>query len=171
MNPVLTLESLSMLETKLNYIHKCSDKDILLLVTAVIPQDRLPLQYLKSLSNRDRTICYRAAMVCWTVTGSTMVPWEMQFCTVLSDFQRKDCIIAAGTGSGKTLPIALCIHLDDPHANPITITISPLKCLQVTQESDFNMCFKIPTVSINKDTPHDTNWWNMSKPSFSNHRH
>ena len=86
----------------------------------------------------------------------------MQFRVVLSDFQWRDCLIAAGTGSGKTLPIALCLLLDDPSADPIMITISPLKRLQVTQESDFNSRFQIPTVTINEDTPHDVDWWNVS---------
>ena len=72
------------------------------------------------------------------------------------------CLIAAGTGSGKTLPIVLCLLLDDPSADPITITISPLKWLQVTQESDFNSRFQIPTVTINEDTPHNVDWWNVS---------
>src|SRR6266699_3947892 len=50
------------------------------------PQDRLPLQYLESLSQEDRTVCYQAAMICWAVTSSTMVPREVQFRVVLSDF-------------------------------------------------------------------------------------
>ncbi|KIJ99836.1 hypothetical protein K443DRAFT_123068 [Laccaria amethystina LaAM-08-1] len=91
-----------------------------------------------------------------------MVPREMQFQVVLSDFQRKDCLIAAGTSSGKTLPTVLCLLLDDPSANPLTITISPLKQLQVTQESDFNSRFQIPTVMINEDTPRDVDWWNAN---------
>ena len=90
---------------KLHYFRNCSSEDILSLVTAVIPQDRLPIQYFESLSNEDRTVCYRAAMICWASTLSTMVPREMQFRVVLSDFQRRDCLIAAGTGSGKTLPM------------------------------------------------------------------
>ena len=159
-----TLDSLPTLEKKLSTIRNCSAEDISDLVKDVIPQDRLPLQYLASLSTGDRTVCYQAVMICWTVTGSTMVPREMQLRTVLSDYQKRDCLIAAGTGSGKTLPIALCILLDDPAANLITITISPLKRLQVTQESDFNSRFQIPTVSINEDTPRDLNWWNVSKP-------
>ena len=86
----------------------------------------------------------------------------MQFHVVLSDFEWRDCLIATGTGSGKTLPIVLCLLLDDPSADPITITISPLKQLQVTQESDFNSRFQIPTVTINEDTPRDVDWWNVS---------
>jgi hypothetical protein len=86
----------------------------------------------------------------------------MQFQVVLSDFQQRDCLIASGTGSGKTLPIVLCLLLDDPSANPLMITISPLKQLQVTQESDFNSRFQIPTVMINEETPRDVDWWNVS---------
>ena len=78
----------------------------------------------------------------------------------------KDALIAAGTGSGKTLPIALCILLDDPTANYLSVTISPLKRLQVTQESDFNNRFGIPTVTINEDTPRDSEWWNVSVRSY-----
>src|SRR6266511_2037361 len=123
------LDSLPTLEKKLATIRKCSAEDISNLVKNVIPQDRLPLQYLAGLSTGDRTVCYHTTMICWTVTGSMMVPREMQLQAVLSDYQKKDCLIAAGTGSGKTLPIALCILLNNPAANLITITISPLKCL------------------------------------------
>lgn len=101
-------------------------------------------------------------MICWAVTLLNIVPQEMQFQVVLSDFQWKDCLIAARTGSGKALPIALCLLLDDPSANPLTITISPLKWLQVTQELDLNSCFQILTVMINEDTPCDVDWWNVS---------
>jgi len=157
----LGFEYVLTLYEKLHYFCSCSPEDILSLVTTVIPQDGLPLQYFKSLSNEDRTVCYQVAMICWAVTMSTMVPWEMQFWVVLSDFQWRDCLIAAGTGCGKTLPIALCLLLDDSSANPLTITISPLKRLQVTQELDFNSCFQIPTVTINEDTPCDVDWWNV----------
>jgi len=160
---LLALNYLPTLNEKLDYFRNCSPNDISHLVTTIIPQDRLPLQYLENLSNEDRTVCYRAAMICWAVTRSTMVPREMQFRTVLSDLRRRDCLVAAGTGSGKTLPIALCTLLDDPAANIVTITISPLKRLQVTQESDFNSRFRIPTVTINEDTPRDIDWWNVRK--------
>ena len=125
------LDSFPSLDKKLEALRVCPPQVIEHLVKAGIPQDRLPLQYLGSLSNEERTICYRTAMICWTVTGSTMVPREMQFQVVLSDVQRQDCLIAAGTGSGKTLPIALSILLDDP----ITIMISPLKHLHTMELS------------------------------------
>ena len=68
----------------------CSAEDISHLVTAVIPQDHLPLQYLESLSTDNRTVCYHAAMICRVVTGSSIVPREMQFRAVLVYFKKKD---------------------------------------------------------------------------------
>ncbi|KAF8221989.1 hypothetical protein L208DRAFT_1074557, partial [Tricholoma matsutake] len=67
----------------------------------------------------------------------------------------------AGTGSGKTLPIALNLLLDDPLDNCISLTISPLKRLQVTQENDFNTKYQIRTVSINDDTPREDAYWKV----------
>ncbi|KAF8886086.1 hypothetical protein CPB84DRAFT_1685195 [Gymnopilus junonius] len=86
----------------------------------------------------------------------------MQLRVVLVNHHGKDMLIAAGTGSGKTLPIALSILLNDPDAHSITLTISPLKQLQVMQESNFNLQFGIPTVTINEDTPYESEWWNVS---------
>jgi hypothetical protein len=146
----------------LQFFRICSPAEILRLVVTEIPQDLLPLTYLNSLSEEDKTVCLRATMICWVMSKLTMVPREMQLRVVLADVHAKDALIAAGTGSGKTLPIALCILLDDPTANYLSITISPLKRLQVTQESDFNNRFGIPTVTINEDTPRDSEWWNVS---------
>jgi replicative superfamily II helicase len=86
----------------------------------------------------------------------------MQLRTVLADHHGFDCLIAAGTGSGKTLPTALKILLDNPAAALTTITLSPLKRLQVTQENDFNSKYGISTVVINEDTPRDDAWWDVS---------
>jgi hypothetical protein len=41
------------LDEQLDYFRNCSPEDISGLVTVVIPEDRLPLQYLESLSNED----------------------------------------------------------------------------------------------------------------------
>ena len=150
------------LNEKLDYLRKCSPEDISSLVSKAIPQERLPNEYVSTLPDKDKTVCLRAVMICWSVTASRLVPREMQLRVVLADFRGYDVLVAAGTGSGKTLPIALCILLDDPEANWINLTISPLKRLQVTQESDFNTCFGIPTVTINEDTPRDDEWWKVS---------
>ena len=57
---------------------------------------------------------------------------------VLAERHGFDTLVTSGTGSGKTLRMALVILLDDPADHRITITISPLKCLKATQGSDFN---------------------------------
>ncbi|KAH9009895.1 P-loop containing nucleoside triphosphate hydrolase protein [Lactarius hengduanensis] len=123
------------------------------------PRSRLPVSFLEALDEDDRLICYRAALICYSVTGSTQVPREMQFKVVLANRNGEDCLVSAGTGSGKTLPIALNALLDDPNAHLVTLTLSPLKRLQVTQENDFNSRYGIPTVVINEDTPRDDAWW------------
>jgi len=147
-----------------HHYRTCSIAEISHLVATEIPQDQLPLAYLNSLSVDDKAVCLRATMICWVMSRMTMVPREMQLRVVLADVHAKDALVAAGTGSGKTLPIALCILLDDPTANYLTITISLLKRLQVTQESDFNNRFGIPTVTINEDTPRDNH--SASSTSF-----
>jgi hypothetical protein len=68
-------------DEKRDHFCNCSPEEILALV---IPQDLLPLQYLESISNEDRTVCYWAAMICWAVSSSTMVPQEMQFRVVVT---------------------------------------------------------------------------------------
>ena len=90
----------------------------------------------------------------------------MQLQAVLADYHGLDCLISAGTGSGKTLPTALKILLDDPAAALTTITLSPLKRLQVTQENDFYSKYGICTVVINEDTPRDDTWWDVSVCCF-----
>jgi len=63
----------------------------------------------------------------------------MQLRVVLADQHRKDGFVSAGTGSGKALHIMLNALLDAPDKELVTfVTISPTKCLQVTQENDFN---------------------------------
>ena len=47
----------------------------------------------------------------------TMVPREMHLRLVLADLHAKDALVAAGTGSGKTLPTPLCILLDKLNDN------------------------------------------------------
>jgi len=60
------------------------------------------------------------------------------------------------------LPMAVNVLLEDPAKCLITITISPLKRLQMTQDNDFNTVYGIPTVVINEDTLRDEAWWNAS---------
>jgi replicative superfamily II helicase len=89
----------------------------------------------------------------------------MQLRVVLANQNGKDCLVSAGTRSGKTLPIALNALLDDLDKTLITLTLSPLKQLQMTQESNFNSQYGIPMVVINEDMPDA--WWSVSCTSLA----
>ena len=110
----------------------------------------------------DRTICLRSSLVCWSVSQGRIVPREMQLRSILADQRGRDSLISAGTGSGKTLPIALCTLLDDPAKKKVTIVVSPLKRLQKSQANEFTTRFGIRAVAINEDTPRDSTWWSVS---------
>ena len=59
---------------------------------------------------------------------------------ILAERRGFDALVASepGIGSGKTLPMALTMSLDDLADHRITITILPPKRFKVTQDSDFN---------------------------------
>ena len=71
----------------------------------------------------------------WAVIGGTQAPRELQLRSCLATHNNQDSLICAGTGSGKTLSIALNLLLDNPANGSISLTISPLKQLQITQAS------------------------------------
>ncbi|KAH9007451.1 hypothetical protein EDB84DRAFT_1572865 [Lactarius hengduanensis] len=156
-----TCDTVLGLRDHLQFLRTCPGDDLERLILNLELCSRLPVSFLEALDEDDRLICYRAALICYSVTGSTQVPREMQFKVVLANRNGEDCLVSAGTGSGKTLPIALNALLDDPSAHLVTLTLSPLKRLQVTQENDFNSRYGIPTVVINEDTPRDDAWWSV----------
>ena len=149
------------LHERLEVFRNCSREEISSLVTSVIPQECLPNHFLQDLSDEDRILCYRAIMISWGASQPTMVPTEMILRVVLADRHGKDALVQAERSNGYQLAIALCILLDDPAENSITITISPLKRIQA--ESDCNMynIFGIPTVKIDKETPSGREWWDV----------
>jgi len=104
------------------------------LFETTIPQSRTPFEYLEQLDEKDRLTARRACPLSWFATGEIQVPREIvQLPSCLATFNSKDSLLYAGTGSGKTLPIALNLLLEDPAKKLITLTISPLKRLQITQ--------------------------------------
>jgi hypothetical protein len=152
------------LEGRLGLIRRCPSIILSTIIThfSLESDSRVPSDFLSSLKESDNIFCWRAILICYVVTHGQQIPREMQLRTVLADHHGFDCLIAAGTGSGKTLPTALKILLDNPAAALTTITLSPLKRLQVTQENDFNSKYGISTVVINEDTPRDDAWWDVS---------
>ncbi|KAF9484311.1 P-loop containing nucleoside triphosphate hydrolase protein [Pholiota conissans] len=148
------------LEEWLQFFRTSSSADIEEVCVAITDlHARLPEDYLAGLEYDHRTICLRGSLVCWSVTSGSYVMQKMQLQTVLSGRLRRDTLTFAGTGSGKSLPIAILILRDNPLEFRVTITISPLKRLQTSQEQDFNTRYGIRTFAINDDRPRDDAWW------------
>jgi hypothetical protein len=154
------------LEQRIQVLRNLPWRDISDLASQEIPEDKIPVAYLAGLNEKDRILCLRASLICLEVTGGAQIPREMQLRAVVADQNGGDSLISAGTGSGKTLPIALNFLLDDPSLEPVTLTISPLKRLQSTQANDFTKKYNVPTLTINEDTPRDDTWWDVSHSNF-----
>jgi hypothetical protein len=122
------------LNDHLDFIRTCDLPSLDRLVSNLCLHERLPVSFLDTLEEDDKAVCYRAVLICYSVTGSSQVPREMQLRVVLANQNGRDCLVSAGTGSGKTLPIALNALLDDPGKSLVTLTLSPLKHLQMTVE-------------------------------------
>lgn len=152
------------LETFLQNVRNCSWEFATNRIEALGIGNRLPNDWLALLSNSDILECLRATIIAWGLRA--IVPREMQLRAVLANHHEKHILVSAGTGSGKTLPMALNILLDDPDQHRITITISPLKRLQMTQLEEFNKHYRIVTVVINEDTPRDPAWYTVSSSMF-----
>ena len=126
------------LSSRLDEIRALSSSEIHFLFSQVIPSTLVPMDYLRILNPKDLTTSYRVTLLAWVATAGTEVPREMQLRAFLATHNGHDSLVNAGTGSGKTLPIALNLLLDNPADAFISLTISPLKHLQITQESYSN---------------------------------
>lgn len=103
-------------------------------LTLAIPSHLIPHQYLASLTSGQRIVALKTIILCWNITSGTHAPREIQLRAAIATSEGSDSFIYASTGSGKTLCIALNIWLDwITKPATITITISPLKRLQITQ--------------------------------------
>ncbi|KAF6744011.1 hypothetical protein DFP72DRAFT_1079195 [Ephemerocybe angulata] len=147
------------LKATLGILRNCSLDYGLALASRIGPEltTKLPSEWISGLSPDDQTICFRATLISWAV--ARLVPKVMQLKVVLADQKKKHILVSAGTGSGKTLPMALNMLLDDPARQSITMTLSPLKRLQLSQLETFNGLFDTCTVVLNEDTPRDLAWF------------
>ena len=99
-------------------------------LTHLLLGTRLPLDYVATLTKHEKTDALQACLMVALIIHFTIIPRPFQLQASLSILNRQDSIITAGTGSGKTLCLLIPISL---RPNSISITISPLKQLQVTQ--------------------------------------
>ena len=89
----------------------------------------------------------RACLLALSVTDTRIIPRQFQLEAGLAAYRDKNTIINAGTGSGKTLSMAIPL-LMDPRA--VAIIISPLKRLQTSQAEELKRYLIKPLV-INQD--------------------
>ena len=112
------------LDKRLDFFRKASLTAISALVDS-IPELRtgLPQDYLRELDASDCMICLRGSLVCWAISKGKMVLREMQLCSIVADQQVQDSLVSAGTGSGKTLPIAICCYIPIPQVNSVSVSV------------------------------------------------
>ena len=120
------MSGLSLVPTALFYL----SLDALYEVAHEILHDKIPLEYISTLLNQDQTDTLRTCLLVYILSSSTIVPRIFQLQASLTTLNGKDAIITAGTGSGKTLCLLIPILL---HPGTISLTISSLKRLQMTQ--------------------------------------
>ncbi|KAH6902930.1 P-loop containing nucleoside triphosphate hydrolase protein, partial [Coprinopsis sp. MPI-PUGE-AT-0042] len=103
--------------------------------------------------------CIQVCLLVYIATRFALVPREVQLRASLALHYKKESLLYSGTGSGKTMFIAIAILLQDPKKQLNVVTVSPLKRLQSTQVNEFQERWGIPTMAVNESTPKDTPFW------------
>ncbi|KAF5311724.1 hypothetical protein D9611_009450 [Ephemerocybe angulata] len=120
---------------------------------ACLPQEKVP-NY-KELVGEDYSVepyCIRLCLLVWIASQFTQIPKLLQLKASLAFLHKKDSLLYAGTGFGKTLIIVMANILENASSKAVTITISPLKRLQQSQSQLFWEHYGIFTLAINEDT-------------------
>ena len=113
-------------------IRQKSLPDLLALALDILPSDRYPGQFIDSLDNTHKTISLREALLVYFASKCKIVPRQYQLEATNALEDGRDILVDAGTGYGKTL----CHIIPNlMHPNTMSITISPLKRLQMLQVS------------------------------------
>lgn len=89
-------------------------------------------EFIDNLDAHGREAAYKCCLLLHTVTSGKKIPREFQLEATLALLAGRDCLINAGTGSGKTLCMVLPALLDP---TSVSLVISPLKRLQILQVS------------------------------------
>ncbi|KAH7917338.1 P-loop containing nucleoside triphosphate hydrolase protein [Leucogyrophana mollusca] len=80
--------------------------------------------------------------------GDKLKEQEFQMRAILAQLQRKDVLVHAGTGAGKTA-IAAGPHVHPSSKGKVTIMVSPLLALHDEQVETFRTEFKLASVAVN----------------------
>ncbi|KAJ7251796.1 P-loop containing nucleoside triphosphate hydrolase protein [Mycena haematopus] len=125
-----------------------------LLSTASIPD-----AYISSLNDQRKSTALKACLLVFFSSKRRIVPRQFQLEACIAMEDGRDVLVDSGTGSGKTLCQIIPNLL---HPDSTSMTISPLKRLQILQAAEFET-WGIRTMSINEDTPNDKALWEVGK--------
>ena len=101
------------------------------IVNDIIPANLMPsVHFLDSLAPDERSDALKASLIIYVLSGAAMVPRELQLRAALAEIAGFDTSVMSGTGTCKTLIMAIP-HILDPRR--VSFVISPLKRLQVSQ--------------------------------------
>jgi hypothetical protein len=115
------------------------------IISNSIPADLTPsVQFLNSLAPGARSNVLKASLIIYVLSGCTMVPRELQLRAALAEIAGFDTSVMSGTGTGKTLIMAIP-HILDP--GRISFIISPLKRLQLSQANALNLACSVPELT------------------------
>jgi ATP-dependent helicase YprA (DUF1998 family) len=125
----------SLLASELEKIRNLTGEELFTRFQTICPSKRPGENFTAKLDSAELDTVYKCSLLLSTVTDGKKIPREFQLKAVLALLARRDCLINAGTGSGKTLCMVLPALLDP---TMISLVISPLKRLQVLQVSCIN---------------------------------
>jgi len=88
------------------------------------------MQFLDTLASNEQSNALKASLIIYVLSGNIMVPRELQLQAALAEIAGFDTSVMSGTGTGKTLIMAIP-HILYPRR--VSFVISLLKRLQVSQ--------------------------------------
>ncbi|KAK7015680.1 hypothetical protein R3P38DRAFT_2543512 [Favolaschia claudopus] len=144
--------------------HKPLD-DLFALALDIMPCDDLFLDFINSLDEKHKTLALKASLLVYFASKCKIVPriFQLEANNALED--GRDVLIDSGTGSGKTL----CQIIPNlMHPTTMSISISPLKRLQILQVAELQS-WGINAISINEDTPNIKQLWNHIRDGYFQH--
>ena len=104
-------------------------------------------QWIDSLEAGQRLNALRACLLVFAVTNGQVLPRQFQLRAGLAAYEGKNTVVNAGTGSGKTLSMAIPLLMN---LDAVAIIVSPLKRLQSTQAKELERFLMKPLV-VNQD--------------------
>ncbi|KAJ3524442.1 hypothetical protein NMY22_g10996 [Coprinellus aureogranulatus] len=133
-----------------------SNLDDLDMYFSILPRDEARNAFLDWLHCEEKIgeerYCKQVCLLVYMASGFSQVPTALQLEAALAFYYRKDLLLLARTGFGKTLLPVIAHLLHDPDDVYLVLIISPLKRLQTSQAQSFYKQYGIFTLAINEDT-------------------